>query len=316
MSIMNFMKKPWRIKIYIGLVIIIILITIVIIILSITRKKDYYYYLTINDSYYLECNNTKFDVRVYSNHDDDIYLNKEVITSIYLKSRVSEDFYELDLSDLTKSEKSVEYNDKTFYENILNLKLPIITKEDLQLNDCYLELRFLSEEIIKLNIGSIIVYNIESSNHLEISHMKAVVNKVDEEQILSGIGISVNASANLTITDIKTLDTRVFVKSEYIKRLENDSYLNSVDMSELLGVAYDPLGTKEDFTEITINNSDQAHYIIPLFYEELISINKLGFRIEYEIDGVSYTKLVYPFKFFATSQNVYQEVKYVPTSNT
>lgn len=313
---MSCMKKNFRIKLYLVFSIVIFIIVLLVIILSIIRKKDIYYYLTSDETYYLESSDTSFNVVFYSNHKEDVYVSQEAISNIFLKSHTCEDYYELNIKNVKEINNSIEYNDKTYYEKVLGLNLPLEVNEDYQVNDCYLEINYLSKEKIKLDIGSIIIYHSIASNHIEVSHMKAVVNTINNNELLVGIGLSLNSSENVKITSIKPLDNRIWIQSNKINKIIDDNYLNTINISELLDTEYNYLEKDNNDIEILLDKENKVHYIIPLGYEKLILTNKMGLRIEYEMAGIKYIKFIYPFTFFSSSNKVYWETKYEPIDNT
>ena len=50
------------------------------------------------------------------------------------------------------------------------------------------------------------------------------------------------------------------------------------------------------------------HYVIPLGYTTLESINVLCFKIKYIVDGIEEEQLIYPFKYFSGIVSFMEEV--------
>ena len=103
---------------------------------------------------------TSFNVVFYSNHKEDVYVSQEAISNIFLKSHTCEDYYELNIKNVKEINNSIEYNDKTYYEKVLGLNLPLEVNEDYQVNDCYLEINYLSKEFSSSKKSIILIITI------------------------------------------------------------------------------------------------------------------------------------------------------------
>lgn len=315
MNIMNFMKKLYNIRYYLIVTVILFCILTLIIVLSWIRKKDYYYYLNTPDVYYITNNNTSFDVELYTNHEKDNYINKESIISVFLKANNSSDFYELKLNNISENKTLINYDNKNFFEKILNFTFPFMIEETLQIDNAYLEFNFLSNEVLKINLGTFINYNEKSANHISILHMKSLTNKVNNLELFTGLVLRLTTTNDVLIKNIIPFDKRVGVNGKLIKKIDNSDFANNTPIENLINEKYNPLIINNDFNPIILNKDEVSTYIIPLTYEKLILINKMGFKITYEIDGISFNKIIYPFKFFNTNQKELQVTKHVSSIN-
>ena len=216
---MNYMKKTLIIKILVVLSILMVVVITVVVGVSLTRKNNYFYYLTIPESYYLEGDLPTFNVNIYSNHPDDYYLNEQTIEEVRLKSK--DDFYNLRLNQVVQEKKYVVYDEKEFYKYRLNFTLPLKKLESLQINNASLEFDYASSENISLKIGTIIHYNSFDNAHLNINLMKGVVNNFNEQAILSGIGFTISSNADIVIKKITSLDNRININGENVKKFLN-----------------------------------------------------------------------------------------------
>ena len=311
---MNFMKKLLNIKIYIIVSALVIIISGLMIFFSITRKKEVYKFLSILESYYLEEDYPTLNIDLYSNHIKDYYLNKETISNLSLKSRTSSDSYVLELKQLVEEKDVLDYNNTNYYKYRLNVSFPIELESEYQIKDAYIEINYFSNETIKLDIGSIIFYKKTIDTKLSIPCMKPVVNIINDKQMMTGLGLTLYSEDNLIINEIKSLDSRLFIKGNQITTIENNEYDNNVNIESLINQTYNPVDITNDKYNLILEKGINKHYIFPIGYEKIESINTIGFLIFYEIDGIQYQQLIYPFKYFSGLINVKEEI-YVSNSN-
>lgn len=290
---MNFMKKLYHIRIYIITTVFITVIAFLVIYFSITRKKDVYRFLTMIDSYYLEYEYPTFNVNLYSNHIDDYYINLNTIKDIYVKSSSNDDSYLLELKDIISTDESIINDDITYYKYKLNLCFPTLFSKEYQINDVYLEINYLSDEVLKFNIGSIIFYKSIVNDMLSIPCMKPIVNIINDKQIMVGLGLSFNCINNCIIKKIESLDNRISINTKKIGFTNNNQYNNNINIIDFIGTNI--------LSDININVTpdNDLHYIFSLLYDSYETINIIAFRIYYEIEGMTYTHFIYPFKFFS-----------------
>lgn len=309
------MKKKY-IKIFpIIITSLVIIVVISILVTTIIRKKDVFYFITQPKHYYLPNSNLTLDIEVYSNHQKDYYLNKDTIEKLHIKDNIKNDFYLVKINQIITKENTIKYNNKYFYKYLLKIEIPIKNLDFLQIHQAILELYYLSTEQIKLDIGSIIIYNECKNHHIHISHLKGIVNQIDNLNILSGIGLTLSSDIDLKINNILPLDRRIKVQGSLIKKLKEDNYDNFINMNNLLDNEYKVLEVNSSFPPILLKKNTKNHYLIPLGYEKLFSTHILGFIIDYSIDGISYQQLINPFKFYATSSVNYQVIQYEPNLN-
>ena len=296
---MNFMKKLSHTKVYIILTIIIIAVMTVILILAINRKKEVYHFLTIPESYYLKRNYPTFDISLYSSNKNDYYLKSDVIDTLNLKSKSINDSYMLQINQIIEEDEIILHNDKEFYKYRMNVTFPIDLESSYQITDAYIELNYSSSEKLCLDIGNIVFYEEELESKISIKYMKPIVNFIKEKQVLTGIGLTINCDKDIVIKKIESLDKRVFIKNSQIKMIEKSDYSNQMDIKTLINDDYDPILIDNETLNLYIDKNTSNHYVIPLGYTTLESINTLGFKISYTIDGIEYEQLIYPFKYFS-----------------
>lgn len=296
---MNFMKKLLHTKMYIILTVVIVIIMTILIVFTINRKNEVYHFLTIPESYYLKRNYPTFDISLYSSNKNDYYLKNDVIDNLNLKSRSLNDSYMLQVNQINEENEVILHNDKEFYKYRLNVTFPIDLESSYQITDAYIEINYSSSEKLCLDIGNIIFYEEELESKISIKYMKPIVNFINEKQVIAGIGLTFNCDKDITIKKIESLDKRVFIKNSQITYIENSDYSNQTSIKTLINDNYDPTLIDNQELNLYIEKNTTKHYVIPLGYTTLDSINTLGFKIIYLIDGIENVQLIYPFKYFS-----------------
>lgn len=311
---MSFMKKLLHTKLYILISLVIIIIMTVVIVFSINRKKEVYHFLTIPESYYLKRNYPTFDISLYSSNENDYYFKEDVISSLNLKSKSLNDSYMLQINQIIEEDEVILHNDLEYYKYRLNVTFPIDLESSYQISDAYIELNYSSDEKLCLDIGNIIFYEEELNNKISIKYMKPIVNFINDLQIITGIGLTISCDKDVVIKDIIPLDRRVFVKNSQITYTDKSDYSNQTNIETLINDDYEPTLVDNEKLLIEMEKNVVNHYVIPLGYTTLESINVLGFKIKYIVDGIEEEQLIYPFKYFSGIVSFKEEV-YVRSDN-
>lgn len=311
---MSFMKKLLHTKLYILISFVIIIIMTVVIVFSINRKKEVYHFLTIPESYYLKRNYPTFDISLYSSNENDYYFKEDVISSLNLKSKSLNDSYMLQINQIIEEDEVILHNDLEYYKYRLNVTFPIDLESSYQITDAYIELNYSSDEKLCLDIGNIIFYEEELNNKISIKYMKPIVNFINDLQIITGIGLTISCDKDVVIKDIIPLDRRVFVKNSQITYTDKSDYSNQTNIETLINDDYEPTLVDNEKLLIEMEKNVVNHYVIPLGYTTLESINVLGFKIKYIVDGIEEEQLIYPFKYFSGIVSFKEEV-YVRSDN-
>jgi hypothetical protein len=280
----------------------------VVIVLSINRKKEVYHFLTIPESYYLKRNYPTFDVSLYSSNENDYYFKEDVISSLNLKSKSLNDSYMLQINQIIEEDEVILHNDLEYYKYRLNVTFPIDLESSYQISDAYIELNYSSDEKLCLDIGNIIFYEEELNNKISIRYMKPIVNFINDFQIITGIGLTISCDKDVVIKEIIPLDKRVFVKNSQITYTDKSDYSNQTNIETLINDDYEPTLVDNEKLSIEMEKNVVNHYVVPLGYTRLESINVLGFKIKYIVDGIEEEQLIYPFKYFSGIVSFKEEV--------
>ena len=306
MNFMNCMKKLLSIKIIIVSLLMVFAITTIV--LALVNRKKVNYYMTYPKEYYLMNDNKSFSVNLYSTQKNDDYLEKENVERVLLTDKNSENFYEVKLENIVENNEIVSYDNKKFSKYRVDLKIPIETKDNMQINDASITIYYTSSENIKLSIGSIIFNPQKGESDIKVTHLKGIVNEIESKMILMGVGMYINNTTkqDIKILSINTLDERINVKNQ-ICLLNNQDYTNEIKIKELENSNI--VSSKLNFP-IIIKKEEQQKLLLLLEYDKPITIQTLGFIIEYEIMGKNYHQFINPFQYFNTTSKKAEIVRY------
>ena len=212
------------------------------------------------------------------------------------------------LSKIIEEDEVILHNDLEYYKYRLNVTFPIDLESSYQISDAYIELNYSSDEKLCLDIGNIIFYEEELNNKISIKYMKPIVNFINDLQIITGIGLTISCDKDVVIKDIIPLDRRVFVKNSQITYTDKSDYSNQTNIETLINDDYEPTLVDNEKLLIEMEKNVVNHYVIPLGYTTLESINVLGFKIKYIVDGIEEEQLIYPFKYFSGIVSFKEEV--------
>lgn len=252
--------------------------------------------------------NKSFSVNLYSTQKNDDYLEKENDERVLLTDKNSENFYEVKLENIVENNEIVSYDNKKFSKYRVDLKIPIETKDNMQINDASITIYYTSSENIKLSIGSIIFNPQKGESDIKVTHLKGIVNEIESKMILMGVGMDINNTTkqDIKILSINTLDERINVKNQ-ICLLNNQDYTNEIKIKELENSNI--VSSKLNFP-IIIKKEEQQKLLLLLEYDKPITIQTLGFIIEYEIMGKNYHQFINPFQYFNTTSKKAEIVRY------
>lgn len=300
---MNCMKNQFKIIIGSILTIFIFSISIVAIVQSIKRKDRGYYYLPMTKNYYFINEQKDAFVDIYSNHHQDIYLQKTSIEYGCIEDVDSKDYYEINIKKIDEKEDTIKYENRLYYHYQIHIELPIKNCLYTQMENAKLVFYFPSTEKREFKIGSIIIDDDEITPFFNIVNLKGVVNAIDGVQVLKGIGISLHKDTEeyTRILNIESLDKRVQVEHKGIYHVIDHNYDNEIDIN-----TFKKMDTHHCFLEYPfVVEQTTSHYFIELNYNQWLTISTLGFKLTYERAGFIYKQYIMPFQFFrSTSQNI------------
>lgn len=302
------MKKQFKIIIVISITTVVVVLSTFSIVQSFKRKDNAYYYLPITRSHYLfkEYNNLKFNV--YSNHQQDEYLQKDKIISSYIKDLHTNDYYEVIIKNIVEKEAEIRFENRFFYQYILTIEFPIRTYQQMQLREAKLILNFDCDEKREFNMGSIILDNDENISFFHLSNLKGVVNEINEIQTLKGVCLTLNKDfdENVRIIKIESLDNRVKAKEDGFFLIQDTSFDNEISIQTLVESDY-----CQGFVPYpSVITDNKINILIELDYEEIQMITTMGFKITYERNNIEYKQYVMPFQYFNSSSKEVDKIVY------
>ncbi len=312
---MNFMKKIFSIKFQIIIGVFLVILFILLIFIISKKNDDVYKYLINSQDYYIESKEEYLNLDIYSNHLKDYYLEEDSIVDAYIISNTNDFKTSIILRKVEEKKESITYKNDEYHCYKLEFKIPFNNIDLMQINDVTLRFKYPSNESLDFFIGNIIMYKNKENSAINIKHLKGIVNNINDESILVGIGLTIESNKDLKITNIVSLNERVMFQKNNIMKISDTSYINNIEISTLLGYKYDITYFDEEPFTLDLISEEVNSFIIPLSYIELSKITTLAFDIEYKIDGISYTQTISPFKYYKSLNQDYQEVIYDPNKN-
>lgn len=302
---MSYMKKQFKFILFIALTIIFLTLAIVAIVVSVKRKDKTYYYLAVEKNHYLLNNDKELMVNLYSSHSEDEYLKKENIRKSYIENSKTNDYYEVSIQKIEQEKKEVFFEKRAYFSYQINVLFPLTNCDHLQIEQANLVLNFETEEKRTFPIGNLIINQIETTESLNITHLKGVVNPIDDVPILKGIGIEFrkNCDEEIKIVSIESLDKRVKVQNT-LSILNDKKYENELKIEDLKSTLVD----EEMLFPISV--LENTPYFIELNYDTPLIITTLGFIVTYERNGLVYKQYIMPFQYFNSAAKSYEKIQY------
>ncbi len=302
---MSYMKKPFKVTLFVALTLIFLSLSIIAIIVSIKRKDNSYYYLAVEKNHYLLNNENELKINLYSSHSEDEYLKKENICKSYIENTKTSDYYEVSIQKINQEKQEILFEKRAYFGYQISVIFPLTNCDYLQIEQAKLVLSFETEEKRTFPIGNLIINQIETTDSLNLTYLKGVVNQMDEVPILKGIGVEFRKNYNeeIKIVSIESLDKRVKVKNN-IAILNNKMYDNELKIEELKNTIVD------EETCFPFSVLENTSYFIELDYDSLQMITTLGFIVTYEMNGIVYKQYMMPFQYFNSSIRSYQSIQY------
>ncbi len=292
-NIMNFWKKNYKIIIIAVCVIIMIVITIVIC----NYKRDQTTtFLTANNDYFIvnKERNNEFNSLIFVSNNENKYLDLNNIDQVLLKDLSSSDQYEINLLNV-ESVTNATYEEEQYYGYDCLFNIPFLINNLVLIKTAGLEFIYKTGEKINLQIGSMCIYNYNdnANANLHYSSLKGNTKLTNNCHVLESVLVKLENSNEYQITKITPISNYVDINLKQVSIVNNDQNIQDVDNLILKGNEY---------------------LLINLNYSELIEKSVIGFIISYVEQGVTYEKIVLPFKFFNSNAKP-KMIRYEHTSN-
>lgn len=244
-------------------------------------------------------------IDLYINHKDSYLINHDNISHAYLLDKQNNQL-KLKIVRIDATGEYLNTNHKKYYGYQFHFEIPINATSELTftMEEANLILEYIQGTNIDIRIGSFCYYKVLKfgGDEITINKLKGVVNEIDGKKTLVGLGIGIknHLSEHTIIKKIIPLDVNVFVSYQDYQEIKN--FEPTSNISELLGYHYD-VNFQEKSDCLNLEIDDEGFYLFPLKYTNTITINKLGFIVEYEVDK-EIKRLYYDdFTFFNTNQS-------------
>lgn len=308
------MKKKYKIILPI---IIVLFVTIFIVILALTNNTKMSFYSVKKHYSVLTEEYPDLELIVYSNTDQNEYLNLEKIRKCSLYNEI--DYYDVTLSsiELLNSKKTIDENE--YYQYKLNIKLNFVIEKMLLINNAKLEINYSSNEKMIINVGNICFDKPLKDNYLSIDKVQGICNDLGNLESLTAVKISVsnNLDKTIVIKSIKTISSSIKVNNDYILVKDYDTSIDhNTHTSQLLGTNYNLyVESKNSFEPIELTKNTEKDIIVPLTYKEKEFVDHMGFVIELEIENEKYYQIINPYTLFSSSNVSYALYEYEVIKN-
>lgn len=240
------------------------------------------------------------EIPIYVNYLDAYLVKKDNITSININNEEESLAFKVD--KISNTEEAVYLKNKKFYKYIFTLMPTIDLEEDfsIEINDAKLEINYLQGITVNLQIGSLSYYFYQNDDSsVTLNHLKGLINTYDDKVLVGvNIGLKNNTNKNIIINNITPLDLNLEAAVDEI--LINRTFDQGKKIDELLGYNYQ-LYNLSNTSNINIELDEEINIFVPLKYKSNILLNKTGFLVEYEVDGIIKYLCIDDFLFFETS---------------
>ena len=303
------MKRHYKIIIPIVLV---FLITLLIVLLSFSgSSKDTFY--VIKKHYSIICEDyPKLELVIFANKNDNEYLKKENIVKSTIYN--NDDYYDTEISNISLLEGIKTIKEENYYQYKIELKFNFEIEQMFNILDAKLELIYLTDEKMHLNIGNICFEKQTNNSILDIDKVQAICNDLGNLESLVAVKLSVknNLDKNVKIKSVKSISSSIKVNNDYLYIEEYDTNIDhSSPLSQIFGSQFNLYShSTNPFKTIDLDQNTAKDIIIPLTYTQKEFVDHIGFVIELEYDGQIILQIVNPYLLFSTSKLEYALYEY------
>jgi len=301
---MNFLKKNYKIIIFIGLIILFIVGGCLI---MFNKKSEECEIITFKNDYYVvnANNNNYINVPLYVSVKDSILIDKAEISNICLVNDVESEIIPLSIVEL-EFLNEVNYDNKTFFQYDLKLEIDFIINNLTVLDDVYLKISYHSMEAVKILIGNISMYNYSLNDQVYYTSLKGITNNYDDTEMLVGVLVKLETVNDINIIGIESMNSSVEIDLEksYVVEEEVASNLN-----DLIDENYNVIGSGNCNNDIVIKSGD--YLFLLLKYKDYTQVPIQGFVIKYLFNDSINEKVLTPFMFYKTNNVKREMVKIV-----
>lgn len=270
----------------------------------VTLKNDYY---VVNSDY-----NNYINIPLCFSIKDSVFINNSEIESIYLTNELNDEIIPVSILEINYLTEIKEENN-IYYQYDFKLSIDL-TVESLSIYDnIYLGIDYKSGNNLKINIGSLTLYNYKQNDEMYYTSLKGVTFDYENKKILKCVLIKLNVLEEAKIVDIISMNNKIdisMIDSNVIDYVDE----TTTPVEKFIDNNYSVIGKNDLCNDIIINNED--YLLLYLKYDNYVEIPCFGFIINYEINGILYSKVVNPFKFYKTNNLNDDIVKVIYDANS
>ncbi|MDD4000015.1 MAG: hypothetical protein PHX62_03880 [Bacilli bacterium] len=292
-----------------------ILVLVTTIVLLLKNKNKAVTITTFLEAYSLVCpyqQNEEFEIDLYINQTDSFLSDNSELVTAAICDFQQENSLPLQLIEIKSKDSKFSYNEEMYYAYQYNFEVVFPVEDDFsfELSEAYLNLSFHHEEVM-LRIGSFSFYKIAGfgSGDLYISRLQGLVNKAEGIKTLVGIVMALKNKTedSIKITKIQPLVQLLSADYLNLQFLDNRPIPANQNIKDFIP-DYEPFSIEATKLEIDIDAGEELRFLFPLKYQEIYAVSRLGFLIEYEIEGEKEVYYYNEFTFFTDYEYSESEV--------
>ncbi len=290
-------------KVFFGVVITFIIFALVVLHLD-EKPKSTVHLLTVYKDYsrIITKPEETISIPIYTDYEDTFLLNIEAITSSYIFNDVNS--LEIEIQNIRKTEDINKLDDETYTLYYIDISFPydLISEQVIDLSSCKLNLTYINDESINLEIGNMFLMfsSIIENNQISLYRMFALTNFYNGTEYISAI---VFGLTNMTCENIKIIEIDNCIQTmnldidEAIFRDEIDDVHESIE--SIVEHEYNLIGTVS--LNASIDLIDDKLLIVPIKYEDIIqTTNRFPLILKYIYKDKEYSYIIDDFMFFET----------------
>ncbi len=259
-------------------------------------KKDYSRVITKNET---------IDLPMYISQESTFFTGKDNIIDARILSDVDE--IKIDIINIKNQKQKITYDSETYFFYYIEIGFSNVYSENMILNmvSAYLQLTYLNEEILKLDLGNVsLMFNdLNQTSHIDFNRMYSI----HDQDAIIGIYIELVNKTNqsITIHSIDCLNNDININLNHINIAYDEP--NYQTEPNTLFNNYDVI--KDEFEEnspyLLTNNT---HIILPVQHlTEYNYINRFPLIIHYEYNQEMYTFIIDDYLFFNHLSDLYND---------
>ncbi|HPE00117.1 MAG TPA: hypothetical protein PLB83_02675 [Bacillota bacterium] len=276
-------------------VIIVYLIVGALILIFLEEKSDKINYFTIDMDYSrMMSSEETLSFSLFIDNNQNFLIDKNNITSVALSNAEME--ISVSLLDLFEAENNIEYQNKLYYQFIIEVGFDEVSLAglDLAIEEAFLNINYINGEMLKVSIGDLYLTfkEIEIDNYLDYVSLSCLTEIVEEQEYVGGVVIKFN---NLTNQDIEIIDVTsnnrkigFSIKNYYFNEEKPTGFVSQIIENYL-----DMELEKETFVL-----NENGYYVIPIVYlDGFEKIFRFPITIEYQYNNSVYELCIDDYLF-------------------